>query len=117
MFSDPQSITVNAVAKSLAAVSRMENASVYKMDTGDYSLTITKARTRDRKRFTVRIDAFKIADDPLIVTTKVASQATVMLTINSPLAGFSNVELKDISLALTAWANSANTLRVLADET
>lgn len=117
MFADPQSITVNAVAKSLAAVSRSPDSSVYKMDTGDYALTISKQRTRDRKRFAIRIDARKIAADPLIATTNVEYFATVTLTVNAPFAGFTNTELKDISLALTAWANSSNMLKVLAEET
>lgn len=117
MFADPQSITVNAVAKSLPAVSRGTDSSVYKMDTGDYSLTISKARTGSRKRFAIRVDARKIAPDPLVASNNVEYTSTVILSMNAPFVGYTNAEVKDIALALTAWATSANLLKVLGEET
>lgn len=117
MFADPQSITVNAVAKSLPAVSRGADASVYKMDTGDYQLTISKARTNSRKRFAVRIDARKIAPDPLASSNNVEYTSTVILSFNMPFVGYTAAEVKDIGLALTSWATSANMLKVLGEET
>lgn len=117
MFADPQSITVNSVAKSLPAVSRSADSSVYKMDTGDYSLTISKARTGSRKRFAVRIDARKIAPDPLVSSNNVEYTSTVILSMNMPFVGYTNAEVKDIVLALTGWATSANVLKVLGEET
>ena len=117
MFADPQSITVNAVAKSLPAVSRGTDSSVYKMDTGDYTLTISKARTGSRKRFAIRVDARKIAPDPLVASNNVEYTSTVILSMNAPFVGYTNVEVKDIALALSAWATSANLLKVLGEET
>lgn len=117
MFADPQSITVATVAKSLPAVSRAPDSSVYKMDTGDYSLTISKARTGSRKRFAVRVDARKIAPDPLTASNNVEYTSTVILSMNMPFVGYTSAEIKDIALALTAWATSANLLKVLGEET
>jgi hypothetical protein len=37
--------------------------------------------------------------------------------MNAPFVGYTNAEIKDIALALSAWATSANLLRVLGDET
>lgn len=117
MFADPQSITVNAVAKSLPAVSRNADSSVYKMDTGDYQLTISKARTSNRKRFAIRVDTRKIAADPLTSSNNVEYSATVILSMNMPFVGYTNAEIKDVALALSAWATSANLLKVLGEET
>lgn len=117
MFADPQSITVNAVAKSLPAVSRGTDSSLYKMDTGDYSLTISKARTGSRKRFAIRVDARKIAVDPY-TSVNAEFTSTCILSMNLPASGgFTNAEMKDIALALTGWATSANLLKVLGEET
>lgn len=117
MFADPQSITVNAVAQSLPAVSRGADASVYKKDTGDYTLTISKARTGSRKRFAIRVDARKIAPDPLVASNNVEYTSTVILSMNMPFVGYTNAEVKDIALALSAWATSVNLLKVLGEET
>ena len=117
MFADPQSITVNAVAQSLPAVSRGTDSSVYKKDDGNYSLTISKARTGSRKRFAVRIDARKIAPDPLVASNNVEYTSTVILSMNMPFVGYTNTEIKDVVLALAAWATSANVLKVLGEET
>lgn len=117
MFADPQSITVNAVAKSLPAVSRGTDASVYKMDTGDFTLTVSKARTGSRKRFAIRIDTRKIAPDPLVASNNVEYTSTVILSLNMPFVGYTPAEVKDVALALTAWASSSNLLKVLGEET
>jgi hypothetical protein len=117
MFADPQTITVNSVAKTLPAVSRAPDSSTYKMDTGDFSLTISKARTGSRKRFAVRVDARKIAPDPLAASNNVEYTSTCILSINAPFVGYTNAEMKDIALALTGWATSANLLKVLGEET
>jgi hypothetical protein len=118
MFADPQTVTVASVAKTLPAVSRTLDTSVYKMYTGDYSLTITKSRNASRKRFNVRLDARKIASDPMMSSINVVSNASVAFAFNLPLNGtFSNAEGKDIALALGAWMTSANALKVLGEET
>lgn len=117
MFADPQSITVASVAKSLPAVSRGTDSSVYKMDTGAYTLTISKSRTNSRKRFAVRLDARKIAPDPMASSNNVEYTSTVILSMNMPFVGYDNAEIKDIALALSAWATSANLLKVLGEET
>jgi hypothetical protein len=117
MFADPQSITVNTVAQSLPAVSRAPDASVYRKDNGDYSLSIQKQRTRNRRRYAIRVDARKIAPDPLASSNNVEYTSTVILSMNAPFVGYTNAEIKDLALALSAWATSANLLRVLGDET
>lgn len=117
MFADPQSITVATVAKTLPAVSRGTDSSVYKMDTGEYTLTISKARTGSRKRFAIRVDTRKIAPDPLASSNNVEYSATCILSMNMPFVGYTNAEIKDVALALAAWASSANLLKVLGEET
>lgn len=116
MFADPQSVTVNAVAKSLPAISRDENASTYRMDTGDYELVISRTFGK-RNRFVVRLNAKKIAADPLTASNNLEYRMSTYLVLDAPPVGYTNTELKDIALGLVGWLTSANVLKVLGGET
>lgn len=117
MFADPQSITVNAVAQSLPAVSRNNDSSTYRKDDGAFTLRVFNTFKPERNRFTVRVDAQKIAADPLASANNKVYTSSVYFVMDKPVAGYTNAEIKDIALALTAWATSANLLKVLGGET
>lgn len=114
MLADPQSVTVNAVAQSLPAVARKELASEYRKDDGSYALIISHAEGK-RNRRVVRLENRKIATDPLTAENAEFSMSTY-LVIDTPPVGYTNTELKDIVLGLTAWLTSANVLKVLGGE-
>jgi len=116
MFADPQSITVNTVAQSLPAIARNDVSSTYKKDDDSYKLTVGHQYGK-RKRFTVRLDAQKIAPDPLVASNNLQYTSSAYLVIDAPNVGYTNAELKDIALALSSWATSANLLKVLGGET
>lgn len=116
MFSDPQSVTVNAVAQSLPATERNGGSSLYKKDDDSLKLTIGHQYGK-RNRFTVRLDAQKTAPDPLVAANNQLYTASVYLVMDKPLVGYSNAEVRDIATALSAWATSANLLKVLGGET
>lgn len=114
-FSDPQSVTVNAVAQSLPRVSSNGNASVYQKDDGSYMLTISRVVGK-RRRYLVRLDTRKIAPDPLASANNLEYTAAVYFVIDLPKVGYTNVELKDVALGLAAWLTSANLLKILGNE-
>lgn len=116
MFADPQSVTVGGSAKSLPATARNQNSSVYTTDVGDYKLTVSHTYGR-RNRFQIRVDTEKTAPDPLAVANNLVYSQSVYIVIDKPVNGYTNVEAKDLALALTAWATSANLLKVLGGET
>lgn len=117
MFSDPQSVTVSAVAQSLPAISRNGDNSVYQKDDGSYKLTIAHRYLTERSRFTVRLDSNKIAADPLTSANNKVYSTSVYVVIDKPIAGYTNAEVKEIALALTAFLTSANLLKVIGGET
>lgn len=117
MFSDPQSVTVNSVAQSLPAISRNGDSSVYQKDDGTYKMTIAHQYKAERGRFTVRLDFQKIAADPLASANNRIYTGSAYLVIDRPNVGYTNAEVKDVALALSAWATSANLLKVLGGET
>ncbi|DAD50993.1 coat protein [ssRNA phage SRR6960509_16] len=114
MFADPQSVTVNAVAQSLPAIKREDFSSSYRKDDGSYSLIISHAEGK-RNRRVVRLEHRKIAADPL-TADNVEYSTSVYLVMDAPPVGYTNTELKDIALGLTAWLSSTNVLKVLGGE-
>lgn len=116
MFADPQTVTVNAVAQTLAAISREELKSVYREDVAEYELVISHQESGKRNRRVVRLNRKTISADPFIPAQNVENTVSYYLVVDSPLAGFSNTQMKDDILGLTGWLSSANVLKVLGGE-
>lgn len=116
MFADPQTVTVNAVAKSLAAVSRADGRSVYQTDDRAYIFEIARTYAQNR-RFLVKLTATKTAADPLTTANNKVYQTSCWLAINAPLVGYSNQEVRDIARGLCDWVTPAILLRVIGGET
>jgi hypothetical protein len=117
VFADPQSVTVNAVAQSLAAVSRNDLKSIYRKDDGAYNFTISHGFGAQRNNFRVRLDHNKLTTDPFVTANNIRVSSSVYLVMDMPVLGYTNTEIKDIALGLTGWATSANLLKVLGGET
>jgi len=117
MFSDPQTVTVNAVAQVMAATSRGDGESKYvEADGGEYDLhvshTITKA---GRARRMVRLNHKKIVADPLTaVNTDVSASA--YLVIDEPAFGFTDTELGNDVAGLLAYLTTGLVADVLGGE-
>lgn len=116
MFADPQTVTVNAVAQTLAAISREPMKSVYREDVGEYELVISHMETAKRNRRVVRLNRKIVSADPFIPAQNVESTHSIYLVIDAPIAGFTNTQLKDDTLGLCSWLSSANVLKVLGGE-
>lgn len=117
MFADPQSVTINSVAVSLPAVSRNSNDSQYQTADGSTKLTVSHQYKPERNRYTVRLDASKIAADPLSSANNRVYSQSVYIVMDKPVVGFTNAEVQQLVTALTGFLTSANTLKVLGGET
>lgn len=117
MFSDPQSVTVNSVAQSLPAISRNDSSSVYQKDDATYKLTISHQYKPERSRFVVRLDANKVAADPLASANNKVYSHSCYVVIDKPVVGYSNTETQLMTSGLIAWLTSGNILKVLGGET
>lgn len=114
MFSDPQSVTVNLVAKSLPLTSREGMVSVYSEDTGEHILRVShQEASRDRR--VVRLDHEKIAADPLTAVNATVS-TSVYIVIDEPKWGYTDTEIDYLVQGLTGWLTTANVLKVLGGE-
>jgi len=118
MFTDPQSVTIKAVANSLPRVSVNGSASVYQKDDGNVKLTVSSAYGK-RTRRTARIDFRKTAADPLFPAQNTPYSMSTYIVADVPTTGFTIVEQKQIIDALTAWltaSTGANVTKLLGGE-
>ena len=117
-LSDPQSVTVGAATSSLPRIIDNPTSSVYSTPDATVALTVGTVANK-RRRTQVRIDLSKIAVDPYISTVNRKLSATAYLVVDAPLTGFTQAELKDLSLALSTWmtaSSSANLVKALGSE-
>lgn len=117
MFADPQTVTVNAVAQTLPAISRNDVSSVYKKDDGGFTLTISHQFKAERNRFTIRLDTTKIAADPLASANNRVYSGSAYIVMDKPVVGYSNTEIQQLASALAAWCSAGNLAKVLGGET
>lgn len=91
-FTDPQSITISAVATSLPRVSTGDGKSTYQSSDGMLKLTASTAYGR-RQRHVLRVDHSKIAVDPLAPAMNAVVSSSVYLVVDEPSIGYDNTEL------------------------
>ncbi len=118
MFTDPQSVTVSAVANTLPRTSTGDQTASYSKDDGTMVLAVSHLETKNaRVRHQVRLDFSKIAADPFIAGNSRLASASVYLVIDEPNAGqFTNADLLAYAKGFIAWCSDANVTKVLAGE-
>lgn len=117
MFSDPQTITVNAIAQTLPRVSAGEYNGLFRTADGGFVLSI-KHTTGKRDRSVVRLDQRKICANPLDPAKNLPYTASVYLVLDAPpgFTGFTSVELENATKALTAYLSAANVTKFVGKE-
>lgn len=115
-FADPQSVTINSVAQTLARTSVGSSESTYKKADGTVQLRISHQTNKKRVRRMVRLDQTIIAADPL-TSENDYQKAGVYLVVDEPEIGFTDEQVDFLADALIAWLTPANIAKVLGSET
>ena len=115
MLSDPQSVTINAVATSLPKTVNGTTQNVFTSADGNTFMTTKQNTTASRFRREVRLSQKKVAADPISGVNKELG-VSVYLVIDEPRAGFSDTEIGYLIDALKTWLSSANYNKVLGGE-
>lgn len=104
-FSDPQSVTVNAVAQSMPRVSTAGTKTTYRKADGTYSLTISHTESKDRVRSMARIDQKTVVPDPL---TSVNDYETLSfyVVLDRPIYGFSQTQVDQLVAGFKTWLDT-----------
>jgi len=115
MFSDPQSVTVNAVAQSMPKISSKDTSSVYSKSDQSFKLTISHTPSKDRVRSMARIDQRAVVADPL---TNVNDYETlsVYCVVDRPNYGFTLAQIEQLVTGFQAWLTTGNVDKLVGME-
>lgn len=109
MFTEPQSVTVNAVAKSMPRVELGARTGTFENVSTGHRLRITHLLGKRNRRI-VRLDVTKIAADPLLDGVSREYSMSAYLTIDHPPVGFSTTEQEQNVQALVDWLDTVGNL-------
>jgi len=110
-FADPQTVTIDAVANSLARVGTGPSSGVFSIPDGSLKLSISHAVNK-RARRTIRIDHQKIVPDPLFPDTNVPRSASFYLVVDTPVIGYTIAEQTEIIFGFLAYLAESSGAKV-----
>lgn len=117
MLSDPQSVTVNGVARSLPRVpATSSSGGAFRKDDGTTSLSVAHSRQGKKQRHVVTLSESLIAADPLLAGINVKADQRVYFVIEHPETGFSTTQTLNLFKGLAAWASDANVTKIIGYE-
>lgn len=102
MYADPQSVTINSVAKSLARTESGDHNGAFESTVDGLQLGIQHALAR-RYRSTVRLDVSKVSADPLVPSTNRPYSMSAYLVLDIPPQGFTTTEVTNNLKGLVDW--------------
>ncbi len=117
-FSDPQSVTINAVANSLPRTASGDNTGAFTKDDGNVKLSVSHNLGK-RNRRTIRLDHRKVAADPLIAAQNLNYSMSTYIVVDVPPVGYSPAEAKQVVdgfLANLQASSGANLVKFLGGE-
>lgn len=118
MLADPQSVTYNAVAKSLARIGTDDNQSEYKLnDSGVVYDLVVSHQFKVRNRAVVRLRRDAYMADALVPAQNVLASMTASFTLDFPTSGYTVADAQLLGNALVTWLTSAQILKIANGET
>jgi hypothetical protein len=115
MFSDPQTVTVNAVAKVMPRFLTDGMKSIYQIADETFKLTISHTVSNDRKRSMVRIDQRAIVADPLTLVNDYET-LSFYCVIDRPLYGFTTAQVEQLIAGLKTWLDNTAIDKMIGSE-
>jgi hypothetical protein len=110
-FADPQSVTINAIAKSLPRTSSGVDTGSFTKDDGEVKLTVSHAYNKRTRRL-LRLDHKKLVTDVLDPTIMSYYNMSTMLIVETPIVGYTLTEAKQVVDGLTAYLTASSGARV-----
>jgi hypothetical protein len=104
-LSDPQTVTIGTARTEARVITGAQTATYAEAD-GSSSLRIDHQLTKSRKPSLVQITRKKISTDPL-TDIKSEISASVNITFDRPLVGFTEAELLELVTGVAAWGSAS----------
>lgn len=109
MFSDPQTVTVNSVAKVMPRVETGARKSIYQLNDQTFTLTLSTQQGKDgRLRHMARIDQRAIVTNPLDSTSNDYDTQSVYIVYDRPSYGFTMTQMEQLAAGLFAHQTAGN---------
>jgi len=119
-LSDPQSVTVNAVAQSMPRILVSGTSSTYAKSDESFKLTISHQKTASkgnrRIRSMARIDQRAIVPDPLTAVNDYET-LSFYVVIDRPEAGFSSTQTEQLITGFKTWLDATMIGKLYGQET
>lgn len=110
-FSDPQTVTINAVPITLPRVGLSLTEGRFQKDDGLAGLRVSQQVGR-RARRVLRLDHAKIAADPFDSSLNAKYSMSAYLVVDVPLVGYTVAEAKQVVDGLTAYCTASSGARI-----
>lgn len=121
MLTDPQTITVNAVAKAMPRVKQDGLSSLYQLADETFKLEIShqtnskKGSTFNRIRSLIRFTQRAIVTNPLDSTNDYDT-LSIQIVIDRPNYGFTSAQLDQLRAGLATWFDTTMTGKIFGQE-
>lgn len=115
MFADPQTVTINSVAKSLARVLVAAKSSTYQNADETFKLTVSHQKSGTRTRSMVRIDQRAIVTNPLDSSNDYDT-LSFYCVFDRPEYGFSLAQIQQLIAGLQTWLDSTAVGKLVGQE-
>lgn len=116
MFADPQSVTVNTVAKSMPRTGSSDSSGAFSTSDGAYTMTIKHSSTKQRVNHNVQLRYDAILASVYFPDQNVPVSGSASISINAPIAGLDAPTLGYIANAIIAWATPTNIAKLIGQE-
>lgn len=115
MFTDPQVVTVNAVAKSMPRITVSGLSAIYQISDESFKLSLSHQKSNKRIRSMARIDQRAVVADPLTSENDYET-LTFYVVLDRPEVGFSLTQVDQLIAGLKAWLDSTAIARLYGQE-
>jgi len=114
-LSDPRTITIATVAKSLARVLTAGMKSVYQTADKFLTQTVSHQESAKRVRSLVRYDEHAIVPDPL-TSVNAWEDMSIQIVFDRPITGFTATQVNDLWSAVKADMDSTFVTKIYGEE-
>jgi hypothetical protein len=115
MFTDPQTITINAVAKTMPCVERVGKSALYQLADESFKFRISHQPAKDRVRSMARLDQGLVVENPLTEVNDLET-AGIYIVLDRPLQGFTLAQLEYMRAGLFAHVDATFFAKLFGQE-
>jgi hypothetical protein len=115
MLSDPQTVTVNSVAKVMPKVSTNGTSTLYKLADETYRLDVSHQKSKGRIRSLAKVTQRAVVADPLTAVNDY-EELSIHVVIDRPEVGFTSAQVDQLRAGLAAWLDSTMTGKLYGQE-